>query len=140
MPNLIVLFNHTLTAEQVADAGSALGVARIIEPPPGIRRLWGQVPPDPPTLREYLAPVCRWLDETAAQGDFVLVQGEFGATFLLAGHCLRKGYIPLYSTTRRQAVEKHLGGGAVEVSHLFSHVRFRRYETSSEPPDPEDGK
>ncbi len=125
--NLIVLFNHTLTPAQEADARSGLGVARIIEPPTEIRRLWAQVPPEPDDLAEYLAPVREWLDATAAAGDFVLVQGEFGATFLLVRFCLESGFVPVYSTTRREAQEERLPDGSVAVHHVFSHVRFRIY-------------
>jgi hypothetical protein len=127
MPKLIVLFNHTLTPAQEADARASLGVADIVLPPDEVRRLWARVPPAADSLRGYLAPVADWLDSAAAAGDFVLVQGEFGATFILVNHCLQRGYVPVYSTTGREAEEEHLADGSVAVRHRFAHVRFRRY-------------
>ncbi len=127
MPNLFVLFNHTLTAAQEADARAALGVVEIVLPPDEIRRLWSRVPPDSETLSGYLAPVRAWLAGEAGPGDFVLVQGEFGATFLMVSFCLKRGLVPVYSTTDRQAVEKRLPGGTVRLQHVFRHVRFPRY-------------
>ena len=127
MLNLIVLFNHTLTEAQKADARASLGVEAIVDPPAHIRRLWAHVPPDAEALSSYLAPICAWLAETAVPGDFVLVQGEFGATFLMVSFCLKRGLIPVYSTTDRQAVEKHLPGDTVRIQHVFRHVRFRGY-------------
>ncbi len=127
MPNLLVLFNHTLTAAQEADARESLGVAEIVLPPDEIRHLWSQAPPDAEALSDYLAPVWKWLSERATPGDFVLVQGEFGATFLTVKFCLENGLIPVYSTTSRRVEEEHLPGGTVRIQHVFRHVRFRRY-------------
>lgn len=128
MPNLILLFNHTITAAQEADARRSLKISDIIEPPSALQSLWAQVPPESDDITEYLAPVFTWLAETAGQGDYLLVQGEFGATRLAVNKAFRLGLIPIYSTTCRQAVEKHLPGGGVAVRHIFSHVRYRRYE------------
>ncbi len=127
MPRLMVLFNHTLTPAQEHDARSSLGVERIVLPPSGIQRLWSQVPPETGDLSGYLAPVMEWLGSASAAGDFVLVQGEFGATCMVAGWCLERGLVPVYSTTRREAEEKRLPDGSVQVRHRFAHVRFRRY-------------
>jgi len=127
MPNLIVLFNHTLTPAQRADAHDRLGAERIIEPPEEIKKTWSQVPPELESLADYLAPVRAWLAEASAPGDFVLIQGEFGATCTMAREAAALGLIPVYSTTRREAQEEHLPDGSVHVRHVFFHVRFRRY-------------
>lgn len=84
-PTLFLLFNHRLTRFQEEDARNSLGVERIIEPPLEIREFWSQVPPEADSLEEYLAPVFVWLAAMARSGDFVLVQGEFGATWLARG-------------------------------------------------------
>ncbi len=127
MPSLIVLFNHTLTPAQEADARASLGATRITGPPEGIRKIWSRVPPEPEGIAGYLAPVFDWLAGAARPGDFVLVQGEFGATFQVVRFCFERGLVPVYSTTRRVAQEEHLADGSVAVRHVFSHVRFRRY-------------
>jgi len=74
-----------------------------------------------------LQPVFSWLDRNAQKGDFVLIQGDFGASFLLVQHALHKEYIPVYSTTERKAVERLLEDGQVELIHQFYHIRFRKY-------------
>ncbi len=125
--SLLLLFNHRLTGQQADDARASLGVGDIIFPPESIQALWSQVPPEIDDLTPYLAPVFTWLADSARLGDFVLIQGEFGATFLAVGEACRLGLIPVYSTTSRQAVEEHLPDGRVEISHVFGHVRFRRY-------------
>jgi len=127
MSDLFLLFNHSLTAAQEADARRSLGISRIVTPPSDIQALWMDVPPDIGDLLEYLAPVSAWLSVQARPGDYVLIQGEFGATWLMIQEAFRLGITPVYSTTRREAVEKHLPGGKVALHHTFSHVRYRRY-------------
>jgi len=126
-PALILLFNHRLTARQEDDARNSLGIDRITNPPISIRTIWAQVPPDIDELAGYLAPVFSWLAGVSRPGDFVLIQGEFGATCLAVEEAFRLGLVPIYSTTRREAMEKHLADGRVEIRHTFSHVRYRRY-------------
>ena len=127
MPDLLLLFNHTTTEVQRKDAVRQLGIERIIEPPPDIRATWFSLPPEEAALVPVLEPVVTWLDATASAGDYVLVQGDFGACWLLVNHCLNQGYIPVYSTTERHAVEEHLDDGTVRLVHRFQHVRFRKY-------------
>lgn len=127
MPDLYLLFNHAISTRQEEDAQIALGVGRIVLPPEEIQGLWSSVPPELGELREYLQPVRQWLDNAARPGDYVLIQGDFGACYLTASHTLAIGCIPIYSTTFRQTEEQHLPDSRVILTHTFSHVRFRRY-------------
>lgn len=126
-PKLLVIFNHSLTGEQRDDARQALGVEEIVLPPSEVCQAWAQIPADLPDLATYLTPIRAWLAETARPGDYVLVQGDFGATYLLVRFALAAGYVPIYSTTARQAREERLPGGEVRVSHDFRHRIYRRF-------------
>lgn len=95
--------------------------------PPDIQEIWSKVPPDLPELTGYLDPVFAWLDTEARPGDYVLVQGDFGATCLVVDFAEERGLIPLYSTTVRAAEEEHLPDGTVRTVHHFQHRMFRRY-------------
>lgn len=127
MADLIVLFNHSLTAQQEQEARQRLGVGRIINAPAEVRRIWAALPPDEDGLAASLAPVRSWLEQQAAPGDFALIQGDFGACYLMVGHALALGCVPLYSTTGREALEEQLDDGSVRLTHHFRHVRFREY-------------
>lgn len=126
-PDLFLIFNHHFTPTQEADARASLDVDRIVVMPDDIRRVWGNVPPDLPGIGEYLTPVRNWLSRNAEAGDYVLVQGDFGATYLMVGFALEAGFLPVYSTTSREAVEEHQPDGSVRMTHRFRHVRFRQY-------------
>jgi hypothetical protein len=127
MTTLFLLFNHTLTAPQESEARAALGVDEIVEPPLEILNLWSTIPPDLPGLQQYLEPVRDWLAEKAIPGDHILIQGDFGAVYLLVYFSLSCGLIPIYSTTEREALEKHLPDGSVRLQHTIRHRGFRRY-------------
>jgi len=124
---LYLVFSHRLTAEQEKDARRSLAVERIVALPPGLSELWRQVPPELAALKDYLAPIAAWLAEKAQPGDRVLVQGDFGAGYLLVQAALAMGLVPVYATTRREVVEKPGPDGSIEMTRQFKHVRFRRY-------------
>lgn len=126
-PNLFLLFNHRCTAAQKDAAQEQLGVTGIITLPPELQQLWSQIPPDRPALAPYLEPVQSWLAAQAQAGDYVLIQGDFGATFLMVRFALNHDLIPVYATTSRQAIEEHLPDGAVKMVHRFQHQMFRKY-------------
>jgi hypothetical protein len=127
MSTLFLLFNHQFTPFQETDARTSLGVDPIVSLPPDLQALWSNIPPELPGVKEYLDPVRDWLAALARTGDFVLIQGDFGACRLMVNFSLDQGLIPLYSTTERQAMEEHRPDGSVKLVHHFQHRIFRRY-------------
>lgn len=127
MIQLFLVFNHTFTSNQQENAHRELGVENIIEPPQELRHRWATIPPEAPSLRSWLQPLCDWLAEQAQPGDYVLIQGDFGACYLLVCFALKHDLIPVYATTERHAREERLDDGRVKLEHTFDHVRFRRY-------------
>ncbi len=126
-PALFLIFNHQLTPDQALDARIALGVGAIVEPPSDLQQLWSDIPPELEELSGYVAPIGNWLAEQATSGDYVLVQGDFGACCLVVTYALERGLVPIYSTTRRKMSEERLPDGTIRMVHHFQHVRFRRY-------------
>ena len=123
-----VLMNHTLTPDQQADALDTLGGSGFVDPPPSVSRIWAAIPADADSIGGMLSPVKIWLDETARSGDTVLIQGDFGAVFHMVCYAFSKDLIPVYATTERAAVETLKDDGSVEITRVFRHRRFRRYE------------
>jgi hypothetical protein len=124
---LFLLFNHRFTQEQGAQAREQLGITDILPLPGELQRRWGQIPPELPGLQDYLAPLTDWLARQAQPGDYVLIQGDFGATYLMVRFALEYGLIPVYATTRREAHEMVQPDGSVRLTHTFRHQQFRRY-------------
>ncbi len=127
MPTFFLFFNHRFTPAQEAAAREELGVCRFVPLPPELQKQWSQIPPNLPVLSDYLAPLRHWLASHATPGDYVLIQGDFGATYLMVQFALQHNLIPLYATTRREALEEHQTDGSVKMVHRFRHEIFRKY-------------
>lgn len=128
MSKLFLLFSHTLNDEQAADARKTLGVTECVALPPDLQAIWSDVPPDVEYIADHLQPVLHWLMQRAQPGDFLLIQGDFGAVYLVVKWALQRRLIPVYATTRREVVETTLPDGSIQKQSRFQHVRFRRYE------------
>lgn len=123
---LHLLFNHALTTNQEADAIGTLGVDEFVSLPGELQQLWSNVPSDSEGLNSYLSPIETYMKETVKSGDYVLVQGDFGATYRMVNLAKSLGATPIYATTSRDAVEVVEGDTVVKKS-VFRHRRFRRY-------------
>ncbi|MBF0259996.1 MAG: hypothetical protein HQK62_14410 [Desulfamplus sp.] len=125
---LFLIFNHQITPEQKQDAEKTLGTSDVVDLPKRLKKLWSQIPADIESVEEYLSPIAEWLFFNAKQGDYVLIQGDFGAVYYMVNLAFDSGLVPLYSTTARDAVEVRGTDGSVRLTHTFRHVRFRKYE------------
>ena len=128
MPKLFLLFSHSLTEAQRADAESSLNITEFIGLPDDLQTRWSNVPPELESLDEHLRPLLDWLSDTASPGDYLLAQGDFGAVYATVHFALEHDLIPIYATTRRQVYENALPDGKVQIERVFEHVRFRRYQ------------
>jgi len=125
--NLLLVFNHKLTPHQRNEAYDALGVNEIVSLSPDLQNLWSFVPPDLPEIAGYIRPIHDWVSSNGSVGDFILIQGDFGACYLTVQFAFEQGLVPVYSTTQRNAVEEHDGDGTVRITHAFRHQAFRKY-------------
>jgi hypothetical protein len=100
------------------------GITQLPEP---LQPVWNSVTPELEKIEDYLEPIRAWIAATAQAGDYILIQGDFGATYLMVKFAFERGLIPVYSTTKRVAYEEHESDGRVRLVHNFRHVRFRRY-------------
>ena len=125
---LFLLFNHSLTDEQKQDALVSLNISRIVELPQYLKEQWSNVPSDIPELKAYVEPVKNWLFSQSQKGDHVLIQGDFGASYLMINYAFEIGLIPIYAATKRQIIEERENIGSVKVTRQFRHEIFRKYE------------
>lgn len=126
MNRIINITNHTMTAEQFKDAQLNLDVMEELALPENLRSLWGAVPPDADSVRDYVSPLLHWLSSVYEPSDIVWVQGEWGVTLSVVDWCRNRKIRCVYATTERVAQEIHSPNG-VQMSHVFRHVRFRNY-------------
>lgn len=125
---LFLIFNHQITSRQVTDARESLKVEQLVPLPEELKQIWCNIPPHAASIKEYITPVIQWISKGAAEGDYVLIQGDFGACYILVNVAFKQKLVPIYSTTNRQAVETRTQEGGVDLIHQFLHQRFRKYE------------
>jgi len=123
----LVVINHELTENQINDLKRTYGVEKIMYLPQDLKNLISQVPPELEEIKYYIRPILEYLDENLDVGDLIVLQGEPGVTYLIANYAYQSGFVPVYSTTKREVVEEKLDNGKVHITRTFKHVRFRKY-------------
>lgn len=126
MKKLFLLFSHTLTSAQEADAKASFGIDEFVQLPSALQNIWSNIPSDLEEVSVYLEPLEQYIKEQFSKGDMVLVQGDFGATYYMVKLLKALGYMAVYATTSRNVVEKTVNDKVVKTS-VFEHIRFRVY-------------
>ncbi|NLY86661.1 MAG: hypothetical protein GX077_09960 [Tissierellia bacterium] len=127
MKKMVLIFSHVLTEKQIEDAEINLGVDEFIYLPKDLQEKWSSIPPQEKDISGITKEIKNWLEEVATKGDYVLVQGDYGATYDLVNFCRAKGLKAVYSTTSRRAKEIKGQDGKIEITRVFEHVIFREY-------------
>ena len=128
MSSLHLLFSHKLTDDQLRDAQENLSVTEFIPLPETLQKLWSQIPPENELDEDIIEQFTQYLSSEVAEGDYVLIQGEFGMTFYFADWCLKNNRIPIYATSKRISSEYIANDGSVKKLNVFKHIQFRKYK------------
>ena len=126
MKQMFLLFSHKLTPAQEADAKKSLKVEKFVTLPDELQKLWSNIPPQLEELDDYLTPLKEFIKKNAKEGDYVLIQGDFGGCYVMVNFVKSLGLQAIHSTTTRDVVEK-IVNGKVEKFSRFEHVIFRKY-------------
>jgi len=126
--NLHLLFNHKLTPEQENDAIKILQVTDFIYLNDELQKIWSNVPSNEANLKNYLDKITEYVKKNVQKDDIVLVQGDFGATYMMVDLVRSLGAIAVYATTKRSVVEVMDGDKVIKQS-IFKHEMFREYKT-----------
>ena len=121
MKKLVLLFSHQLTEKQEIDAKENLKCDKILYMPKGLKEEWQDL-----GIGRELKEFKNFLEEVTTAGDYVLVQGEWGATYEMINYCKKQGLIPIYSSTKR-AVEERKEGETIVKTSKFVHRGFVKY-------------
>jgi hypothetical protein len=126
---MFLLFSHSLTKEQIADAEENLGVKEFIYLPEELQNRWSNIPPHftSKEVYKFIEPVLEFIRDRFSYGDTVLVHGDFCATVWAVEYVELLGIRAYQSTTERKAKEIKKADGSIELISMFKHVRFREY-------------
>lgn len=126
---LLLIFSHKLTPKQKKEAKLYLNVKKIVKLPKESQKFWSKVEAQGNIDKSKLQKIADWIIKNSEKKDYVLVQGDFGATFYIVDFCLKNGRIPIYSTTERKVKEEKIKDKIIKSS-VFEHINFRKYERS----------
>lgn len=127
MKQMFLLFSHKLTLSQEEDAINSLKVEKFIPLPKNLQDLFSNIPNDLDSLNNYLKPIKEFLKDYSINDDIALIQGDFGATYILVNFAKSLKLKAVYSTTKRVTQEFEEDGKIIKKS-IFEHERFREYE------------
>jgi hypothetical protein len=126
MKKMFLLFSHKLTADQIDNAKQKLGVDMFISLPDSLQKIWSNVPADLPDLENYLLPLKEYLKQNINKSDYVLIQGDFGATCKIVSFVKQLNAKAIYATTIRNSKDEIINGKVVKTS-VFKHIMFREF-------------
>jgi len=118
--------SHSLSDTQIEEAKEVLKVNCIKVLPSPLQEIWSNIAPEGELPIDTLEPIKDWILKESDEKDYVLVQGEFGATFYIVDYCLNLKRVPIYATTKRE-VEEKVEGNKTITYRTFKHVNFRKY-------------
>ncbi|SNX53615.1 CRISPR-associated protein Csx20 [Thermoanaerobacterium sp. RBIITD] len=125
---MLLIFSHQLTDGQKDDAIKSLGIGGFLYMPANLQQKWSQVPSETISLKDYLKDIFDWILLNSVKDDYVLVQGDFGATYITVDFCLLNSRIPIYAAAKRDIAEEYNDDGKIIIKRAFSHDRFKKYE------------
>jgi hypothetical protein len=135
MPKLFLIFSHKLTDQQVKDAEDTLDISEFVYLPEELQAQWSNINPYGDLPKELFDNLKEWLIENAESGDYTLIQGDFGATYITVNMAFELGLIPVYATTERISKEIANQNGEIERKQIFKHVCYREYKKSEDMAD-----
>jgi len=124
MKKMFILISHNLTPEQEEDAKRNRQVDEFIYIKNSI---WQNIPPENEKISVLLDEIKKLILKDAKKGDLLLVQGDFGATYIMVNFAFQNGLVPIYATSKREVVEIKKDENITTI-RKFRHIRFREYE------------
>ncbi|MDD2650442.1 MAG: CRISPR-associated protein Csx20 [Candidatus Cloacimonadales bacterium] len=126
MPNLVLLFSHQLSRDQIADAEKSMLINEYIMMPNELKELWANVSPE--VEKPNIKPFTSWLESITKEGDYILIQGDYYMTYHMVQWAFHNNRIPVYATTKRETIIKQVEAtNEVIKTSVFKHVIFRKY-------------
>jgi len=120
---MFVLLSHTITDQQKTDAKNKFAIDAFEILPIDV---WSQIPAEYKSVESSLVSLKQKILSESSRGDYLFVQGDYGATFNMVQFAKEIGVVPVYATSIRKAYEV-VDGENITTVREFRHVRFRKY-------------
>ncbi len=98
----IFVVSHEPTPDQLEELKNNWDIQEIVRMPKDIASKWQSIPPGKESIEEEILVIKNWIDEVCTPGDVVIIQGDYGASFMLADYVRKLAFTPLYAATKRE--------------------------------------
>lgn len=122
----VVILSHELNCYQILELKEKWKVSDIIFLPKELKDIWSSINPNGEIDTNYLNSILKFIVDNTNEDDYVIVQGEFGATHYIVNRIFENNRIPLYATTVRKVKEMVIDN-ITKTERVFEHVNFRKY-------------
>jgi len=122
----VVILSHELNCYQILELKEKWKVSDIIFLPKELKDIWSSINPNGEIDTNYLNSILKFIMDNTNEDDYVIVQGEFGATHYIVNRIFENNRIPLYATTVRKVKEMVIDN-ITKTERVFEHVNFRKY-------------
>ncbi|MCR4943181.1 MAG: TIGR02221 family CRISPR-associated protein, partial [Clostridium sp.] len=126
--NCLVMLSHNLQKEQIDELKNNFNVNKIIYLSENLMKSWRNINPKEDINEDLFNEFNDEILNKTSEGDYVIVQGEWGITYAIVSSCLKLNRIPIYATTERKVLEEENSEGKVQSKKIFKHVKFREYK------------
>ena len=109
------------------DAKESFKIDTFIYLPDELQQSWSSIDPFSPSLKVDAQRFKTFLAQHATSHDIVLIQGDFGLTYIIVNFCKQKGIKAIYATTARKVETEKNDQGEIKKITKFKHVQFREY-------------
>jgi hypothetical protein len=123
-----ILLNHEPELPQLNELRERFGVTEMRYPGEKLKFAWSKVSAVEDNPAAFLKEIIKWLEAETAAGDYIWVQGEWGAAFFIVSWALAEGRIPVYAASERQVAEERYPDGTIHSQRIFRHVQFKLYQ------------
>ncbi len=133
MSKLFLIFSHKLTAEQITDAQNNFNVSEFVYLPNDLQQIWSNISPFKDDITTDIQLIYEFViqnddSEQKNKKNYILIQGDFGATYYLVDKFINTNIIPIYATTERTIIEEKTNENETKKTVIFKHVKFREYK------------
>ena len=123
-----VILNHQITEMQKKELKERFSIKEIKTLPSNLKDSIVEINPEKWIDKEVLKSIKQEITSFLEKGDYLWVQTEYGLTCHLVQYAFEKGFIPIYSATKRVFKETKLSPEQVKREYLFQHICFRLYK------------
>ncbi len=102
IPTIIIITNEKLQDEEKNKIIDKYKIKKIKLLPEGTQKKWNEIDTNTDISHKNLNDMKTMIEKNIGEGDYILIQGEPGATFKIVSWAKEEGFIPIYSFINKE--------------------------------------